>query len=301
MKKVRTRLLFVLGLTFLSLYVSIPSWPGLHDALPGSVKWLVPPRGVALGLDLQGGIHLVLEVEQDRAVEIAVDRTAKAMRDLLTDKGIEFSNIERKNGIQVTVELFGSDKLEKVSTLLVESFPSYSQVFKDGQVLLYELDSNDVDRIKNGAINQALETIRNRIDQFGVTEPLLQRQGKTQIIIQLPGVKDPKRAKDLIQDTALLEFKMLDEANVPKLLLPVQVERSEEEATRENFLSQVPEGSEILFEPLESDEGLPKYSRPYLVFKNPALTGDVLQDARVSIGDFSEPLVSVTFDSKGAR
>ena len=82
---------------------------------------------------------------------------------------------------------------------------------------------------------------------------------------------------------------MLDEANAPKLLLPVRVERSEEEATRKKFVSQVPEGSEILFESLESDEDLPKYSRPYLVFKTPALTGDVLQDARVSIGDFNEP------------
>jgi len=99
----------------------------------------------------------------------------------------------------------------------------------------------DVDRIKNGALNQALETIRNRIDQFGVTEPLLQRQGKTQIVIQLPGVKDPKRAKALIQDTALLEFKMLDEANAPKLLLPVQVERSDEQTIREKFSGQIPE------------------------------------------------------------
>ncbi len=301
MKKVRARLFLVLGLTVLSFYLSIPSWPGIHGSLPDSLKWLVPQRGVALGLDLQGGIHLVLEVEQDRAVEIAVDRAAKAMRDLLTDKGIEFSNIERKEGVQVTVELSASDKLEEVSTLFVESFSSYLQVFKEDQTLVYELDSNDVDRIKNGAINQALETIRNRIDQFGVTEPLLQRQGKTQIVIQLPGVKDPKRAKALIQDTALLEFKMLDEANAPKVLLPVQVERSEEEATREKFASQVPEGSEILFESLESDEGLPKYSRPYLLFKNSALTGDVLQDARVSIGDFNEPLVSVVFDSKGAK
>ena len=157
----------------------------------------------------------MLEVEQDRAVEIAVDRTAKAMRDLLTDKGIEFLNIQREEGIQVTVELLASDKLEEVSAIFVESFPSYFQVSTEGQTLVYELDSDDVDRIKNGAINQALETIRNRIDQFVVTDPLLQRQGKTQIVIQLPGVKDPKRAKALIQDTALLEFKMLAEVNAP--------------------------------------------------------------------------------------
>jgi preprotein translocase subunit SecD len=301
MKKVRTRLLLVLGLTLLSVYLSIPSWPGLHDSLPEGLKWVIPPRGVSLGLDLQGGIHMVMEVEEDRAVEIAVDRAARAMNDLLVDKGIEVTKASRSESVKITVELSGSDKLDEAANILRESFSSYSQVSNDGNTLVYELNSDDIDRIKNGAINQALETIRNRIDQFGVTEPLLQRQGRTQIVIQLPGVKDPARAKALIQDTALLEFKMLDEVNFPKLALPSQVEQSEEEALKEKFASQVPEGSEILFESLEGDEGLSKYSRPYLVYKAPVLTGDVLQDARVTIGDFSEPLVSVTFDSKGAE
>ncbi|MDT7044162.1 protein translocase subunit SecD [Candidatus Nitronereus thalassa] len=301
MKKVRTRLLLVLGLTLLSVYLSIPSWPGLHDSLPEGLKWVVPPRGVSLGLDLQGGIHMVMEVEEDRAVEIAVDRSARAMKDLLVDKGIEVTKAARQEGVKIAIELGGSDKLDEAANFIRESFSSYAQVSKEGNTLVYELDSDDIDRIKNGAINQALETIRNRIDQFGVTEPLLQRQGRTQIVIQLPGVKDPARAKALIQDTALLEFKMLDEVNFPKLALPSQVARSEEEALREKFSSQVPEGSEILFEPLKSDAGQPQYSRPYLVYKTAALTGDVLQDARVTIGDFSEPQVSVTFDSNGAE
>jgi len=301
MKKIRARLLLVLGLTVLSIYLSLPSWPGIHHSLPESVQWLVPPRGVSLGLDLQGGIHLVLEVEQDRAVEIAVDRSAKAMQDLLTDQNIDWSNVERKEGVQVTVDLAASDTLDEAANLIRESFPSFFQVSKDGQTLVYELESDEIDRIKTGAINQALETIRNRIDQFGVTEPLLQRQGRSQIVIQLPGVKDPQRAKALIQDTALLEFKMVDEDNQAKLALPIQVERSREDEIREQFASQVPEGSEILFEPIVEEEGLPVYSRPWLVVKTPVLTGDVLQDARVSLGEFNEPLVSVTFDSKGAQ
>jgi len=301
MKKVRTRLLLVLVLTVLSVYLSIPSWPGIHDSLPDSLKWMIPPRGVSLGLDLQGGIHMVLEVEEDRAVEIAVDRSARAMKDLLAEKDIEADKVSREEGVEITIELSGADKVDEAADLIRESFPSFSQESKEGAVLVYALNSDDIDRIKNGAINQALETIRNRIDQFGVTEPLLQRQGRTQIVIQLPGVKDPKRAKALIQDTALLEFKMVDEDNGPRLALPVQVKRSEENAVREKFASKVPEGSEILFEPIASDEGPPIYSRPWLVFATAALTGDVLQDARVSIGDFSEPLVSVTFDSKGAE
>jgi len=301
MKKVRTRLLLVLGLTILSVYLSIPSWPGIHDSLPDGLKGMIPARGISLGLDLQGGIHMVLEVEEDRAVEIAVDRSARAMQDLLTDQGIEFNKASRDEGVQITIELSESDKLDEASNLLSESFSTYFQVSKDGQTLVYELNSDDIDRIKNAAINQALETIRNRIDEFGVTEPLLQRQGRKQIVIQLPGVKDPKRAKELIRSTALLEFKMLDEDNGPKLALPGQVERTQEKAIRKKFASQVPEGSEILFEPVAVDEGLPKYSRPYLVFKTPALTGDVLQDARVSIGEYNEPNVSFTLDSKGAK
>ena len=121
-------------------------------------------------------------------------------------------------------------------------------------------------------------------------------------MIQLPGVKDPERAKSLIQDTALLEFKMLDEDNQPGLGLPLQVERSEESSIREKFADKVPEGSEILFEPIADPKGgIPVFSQPYLVRKGAVLTGDVLQDARVNYTEFSEVYVGVTFDSKGAK
>ena len=90
----------------------------------------------------------------------------------------------------------------------------------------------EIKRIKDSAINQALETIRNRIDQFGVAEPLVQRQGLKQIVVQLPGVKDPKLAKDLIKETALLEFKMLDEDTQMKLELPARVPKEKRREDR---------------------------------------------------------------------
>ncbi len=302
MKKIRGRLFLVLFLSVVSFYLFLPSWPGLYDRVPESVRWLIPPRGVSLGLDLQGGIHLVLEVEEERAVEIAVDRTAKAMQDLLTDKEIAFDTIERVGSLQVRIELSKEGVVEESAELIRDEFPSYFQVSKEGRIFIVELLDSEVNRIKNAAINQALETIRNRIDQFGVTEPLLQRQGRTELVIQLPGVKDPERAKSLIQDTALLEFKMLDEDNQPGLGLPVQVKRSEESSIQEKFADQVPEGSEILFEPIPDPKGGPPvFSRPYLVQKNAVLTGDVLQDARVNYTEFSEVYVGVTFDSKGAK
>ncbi len=302
MKKIRGRLFLVLFLSVVSFYLFLPSWSGLYDRIPESVKWLIPPRGVSLGLDLQGGIHLVLEVEEDRAVEIAVDRAAKAMQDLLTDKDIAFDKIERVGGLQVQLDVSKDGTIEETAELIRDEFPSYFQVSRENRTLVVELLTSEVDRIKNAAINQALETIRNRIDQFGVTEPLLQRQGRTELVIQLPGVKDPERAKSLIQDTALLEFKMLDEDNQPGLGLPVQVQRSEESSIREKFADKVPEGSEILFEPVPDSKGeVPVFSRPYLVRKGAVLTGDVLRDARVNYTEFSEVYVGVTFDSKGAK
>lgn len=302
MKKIRGRLFIVLFLSAVSLYLFLPSWPGLYDRIPESVRWLVPPRGVSLGLDLQGGIHLVLEVEEDRAVEIAIDRIAKAMQDLLTDKGIAFERVERINGLQVQIDVSEDETIEETAELIRDEFPSYFKASQEGRTLIVELRTGDVERIKSAAMNQALETIRNRIDQFGVTEPLLQRQGKTELVIQLPGVKDPERAKSLIQDTALLEFKLVDEENGPELGLPAQIPREEESQLREQFADKVPEGSEILFEHIRDPQGgLPTVSRPYLIREKAVLTGDVLQDAHVNYTEFSEVYVGITFDSNGAR
>ena len=301
MKKVRSRLILVMVLAVVSCYLAIPSWPAFYQQLPEGLQAVIPERGVTLGLDLQGGIHMVLEVEEDRAVEIAVDRSVKAMRDLLTSKSIALEKAEREEGVKVRLIVSDEAQAEDAASLIRDGFPSFSQASRDGAAIMFELLDSEISRIKNSAINQALETIRNRIDQFGVTEPLIQRQGRTQIVIQLPGVKDPRRAKDLIQDTAMLEFKMVDDVNEPKLGLPVQVEKVRESEIVKEFEGKIPEGTEILFESIQEDQGPPIFSRPRLVKKAAELSGDVLQDARVSLGDFNEPYVAVTFDNKGAQ
>lgn len=301
MKKVRARLMALVAIALVSLILSIPSWPALYQELPSWLKTVVPSRGVALGLDLQGGIHLVLEVEEDRAVEIAVDRTVKAIQDLLVEKKISADIVEREQTTMIRIVATQESDVEEIEKQVRDAFPSYFRKSKEGKQLLYEVNSDEAERIKNSAMSQALETIRNRIDQFGVAEPVIQRQGLRQIVIQLPGVKDPQRAKALIQDTALLEFKMLDETNDVRLELPSQIARDKEADVLREFESKVPNGSEILFEHPAMKEGQPPISIPYLVKKAAVLTGDVLQDAGVSYGDLAEPYVSVTFDSKGAK
>ena len=302
MKKIGGRFALVCLVILVSLVFFIPSVPALYQSLPSWLKSVLPNKGITLGLDLQGGIHLVLEVEEERAVEIAVDRSVNAIQDLLVDKKIPVESVKRTASNQVTLA-FQNGELKTQIQKIMEDFPSFveAESHATSTTIVYEIKDAEIKRIKDSAINQALETIRNRIDQFGVAEPLIQRQGLKQIVVQLPGIREPKRAKDLIKETALLEFKMLDEASKLSMDLPQRVPKGKEEDVLKQFEGKLPEGDQILFEKMvEKDTG--RESRiPYLVKKRVMLTGDVLSDARVSIGQFNEPYVSVTFDAKGAR
>jgi preprotein translocase subunit SecD len=302
MKKVGGRLALLVLVVMASLIFFIPSYQPFYQALPGWLKKVTPSKGITLGLDLQGGIHLVLEVDEDRAIEIAVDRVVVSLQDLLTDKKIAVESVARTGPTQITIQ-FQNAELKAQIQKLINDYPIFSEPEATGPAsrVVWELRESEAKRIKDSAINQALETIRNRIDQFGVAEPIVQRQGLKQIVVQLPGVKEPKRARDLIKETALLEFKMLDEDNQPKLDLPARVPKDSEADILKQFEAKLPIGDEILFERgIEKDTGR-EYRVPYLVKKRVMLTGDVLNDAQVSIDQFNAPYVSMTFDSKGGQ
>jgi preprotein translocase subunit SecD len=300
MKKVGGRL-WLLTLVIVASVVSfLPSYPPAYHAMPSWLRELLPNKGITLGLDLQGGIHMVLEVDEDRAVEIAVDRSVTALQDLIVEKGLAIESTKRTAHDQITILAKDADANTAVKKL-VDNFPIFVERDSAGSTTttIWELHEAETKRIKDSAINQALETIRNRIDQFGVTEPIVQRQGLKQIVVQLPGVKDPKRAKDLIKETALLEFKMLDEDI--RLDLPARVMKDKEAEVLQEFASKLPEEDQILFERvIDKDTGV-EFRMPYVVKKRVMLTGDVLSDARVAIGQFNDPYVSITFDSKGGQ
>jgi preprotein translocase subunit SecD len=302
MKRVGGRLMLLSLVIVVSLVFFVPSYRPLYQALPDWARKLLPDKGITLGLDLQGGIHLVMEVDEDRAVEIAVDRTVTSLQDLLIEKKIPVESIKRTGLSQITINFQNSELKDQIKKL-IDDYPTFTETESAGSTnnLVWDLREAEIKRIKDSAINQALETIRNRIDQFGVAEPLVQRQGLKQIVVQLPGIKDPKRAKDLIKETALLEFKMLDEDNQLKLDLPARVPKDREAEVLKQAEAKLPEGDQILFERgIEKDTGR-EYRIPYVVKKRVMLTGDVLSDARVAIGQFNDPYVSITFDSKGGR
>lgn len=302
MKKVGGRLTLLLIVVVVSVICFLPSYPAAYRELPDWMKKVLPSKGISLGLDLQGGIHLVLEVEEDRAVEIAVDRGVTSLQDALTDKKLTADSVSRTGPTQITITAQNAEGKSQIQKL-IDEFPSYFEIEGkgSGHSLVWELREAEIKRIKETAINQALETIRNRVDQFGVAEPLIQRQGLKQLVVQLPGIEDPKRAKDLIKETAILEFKMLDDGNKMALDLPARVDKGKEEETLAKIRDKLPEGDEVLFERVIDKDLGREYRIPYLVKKRVMLTGDVLSDARVAIGQFNDPYVSVTFDTKGAR
>ena len=197
---------------------------------------------IHLGLDLQGGMHLVLEVDTEKAMESTVERLANNLKETLMEKRIRFRSVERTAGNTISIELPGKEARADLEKLLLEQFPDLevkSTEFIEGrEKMVLKFREKRIADIKKTMVDQSLETIRNRVDQFGVTEPEIIPEGDDRILIQLPGIKDPKRAIDLIGKTALLEFKLVDE------------EHNVEDAMRGN----VPAGSILMKGARESGE-----------------------------------------------
>ena len=251
---------------------------------------LWPHKKINLGLDLQGGMHLVLEVDTEKAVESTIERLSQEMRSLLKKEHIRHIALNRVEGSRISIKLQDQKDIDRFENLIDKEFKDLRMVSRSTQgeilTIVMDLPDKETDQIKKLATEQALETIRNRIDQFGVSEPDIRQQGEKRILIQLPGIKDTKRAKDLIGRTALLEFKLLDENH--DLNAAMQ--------------GNVPPGSEVLYGIKEDPETKRIIKTPYLIKKRTLLTGAHLMDARVQIdSQYNEPYVSIDFDKKGGR
>lgn len=256
----------------------------------------MPDKGMILGLDLQGGVHLVFEVEGDKAVQITAERIALKLRDTLQNKGIRADIGEENSAISVRP---GTDEVKKIVT---ESYPTLTLAESSQESLLYRLSSKEINTIKDTSVDQALETIRNRIDQFGVAEPTIHKQSTNEIVVQLPGVKDTERAIELIGKTAILEFKLLDDENPLAAQLPEVIPVGEEEKILGDISPKLSEGNEVLFGRVVDKETGAVTKRVYLMKKQTLMTGDLLTEARVNIDNlYNEPYVSISFDSVGAK
>jgi len=249
-----------------------------------------PHTKINLGLDLQGGMHLVLEVNTDKVVESAIERYSQELRELAKKNQIQGIQVERPGPYRIGVKVQGKENVDKFKMLLEKELRdlrlSNRSEDSESYAVYLDLPDKESDHLKKLAVDQALETIRNRVDQFGVSEPDIRRQGDNRILIQLPGLQDTQRAKDLIGRTALLEFKLVDEAHDVNTALQ----------------GSMPPGSEVLYK-IDEDRTTKRTSRtPFLLKKGTLLTGASLTDARVQLdSQYGEPYVSIEFDRKGAR
>jgi len=256
--------------------------------LPTLEPALWPHKQINLGLDLQGGMHLVLEVDTAKAVDGQVERIMQEIRDQLREERLRGVSLDRIEGNKITATIQDAQIAEKFNALIKDAFDqlkSNQNVSGGTTNIILQLPPAEAENVEKLAVDQALETIRNRIDQFGVAEPDIRRQGQRRILIQLPGIQDPDRAKDLIGRTALLEFKLVDDT----------LDASAAEK------GTVPPGREILYR-IETDAETGKVSKvPFLLKRRTLLTGANLTNARVDFDQFNIPFVSINFDKKGAR
>lgn len=289
MKNFSWRIVLVVTVIMAAIIYILPT---LHMRIQGEQQpTLWPKKKINLGLDLQGGMHLILEVDTEKAVESTIERIVHELRNLLRKKRIKHMGIDRIDNTKISLKIEEAENIEKFEALLDKEFQDLrilSRSTDDGVlVILMDLPDKETSQIKKMATEQALETIRNRIDQFGVNEPDIRQQGEKRILIQLPGIRDTERAKKLIGKTALLEFKLVNETFDPKIA-----------AKQGN----IPPGNEILYEEKEDPTTRRIIKTPYLIKKRALLTGAYLTDARVHIdSQYNEPYVSITFDKKGAR
>ncbi len=284
-KTIKWKLLFLLAVTVVAGYYLFPTLLQ-RSSLPSLFPPLLPrAERLNLGLDLQGGMHLVLEVVTEKAVENTVDRQIAELRRDTEKEKIPVERIVREGIDRIRIRLQTKESLEGMRRILNK----YSNLQQSGgsepTELILSLTSREVNRIEGLAVRQSLETIRNRVDQFGVAEPHILQEGDRRIVIQLPGIKEPQRAINLIGKTALLEFKLVVEgANL-----------------QEALAGKVPEGDEVLYQRHVDERGAVS-KVPFMVQKRAILTGDLLTSAQVQIdSQTNEPVVSIEFNREGAR
>jgi len=288
LKSIRIRAALVIIICLAALFYLTPS---LISNLPDFWQKNLPADKIRLGLDLQGGTHLVVEVDAAKAVESAVSRMSNDIKETLMKNKVRFNVIEGTKKID-TISFGLPDGASKSAfeKVIKDNYPDLetvsSEIREGREIVALKIKNKRAEEIKKMAIEQSLETIRNRVDQFGITEPEIIPEGKDRIVIQLPGIKDAERAKNLIGKTALLEFKLVDD------------EHSLDDALKGN----IPDGSIVAYENRLDRQSGRRANIPILLKNKTLLTGGYLESAQVKIGDrFGEPYVGIKFNAQGAK
>jgi len=263
-----------------------PSYVVALNLLSSSPNWLTAIHALPmyLGLDLRGGVHFTLQVDMKAALTKRLENLTGDIRTELRDKNLRHSGISREANT-ILVKFRDAETRAKARKVVEDNQPDLS--FSDQDLgpeefrLAATIKPEAVKRTQESALKQNITTLQNRVNELGVSEPIIQQQGADRVVVQLPGVQDTAKAKEILGRTATLEIRMVDEENSnPTALLAAQQ-------------GQVPFGDELYID---------RSGAPLLVKKQVVLTGDRLTDAQPGFdGQTREPAVNVTLDGPGAR
>lgn len=280
-------------------------------------KWYLPQTKINYGLDIQGGVHLVMGVDVEGVVAESTNRLAAALRAELAKESIAITEVKTIKAREGELEfVFSGDETKgKLEDYLSKAYGSVLQVMNSSSTNLQAryFDAYMAD-YKSKVIQQAIETIRNRVDEFGVAEPSITQQGNDRILVQLPGMADAEKAKQLINTTAKLDF-MIVETSVPQTELQKMIADAEkagnysittmkysEYANRinEDLRGKIPDKTVVYFQKSDNAKNMETGAMPYLLKSDTGLGGDSLDSAGVGFGQYGEPEVTLRFNAAGA-
>ena len=309
--RIKLKIALLVFLILFSVFLLLPTF--VKDLPPWFKKYVY--RGeLKLGLDLKGGVHLVLRPDLEKALKTQFDNYLQDIKAQALRANINFEVIPEEN--KATFKFYKEEDLRVFKDEIIKGFKEL-QIVKEGKekdafFVEVSLSQEKVSYIREHILDQVLEVIRNRIDQFGVAEPIITKQGSDKIVIQLPGLKDPQRAINVVGQTAQLEFKLVDEEAMQKLNLDALINsliREKKisldapiEEWRKLIKPYIPSDSEFYFL-VEKDRTTGKIiKKPIVLKKEAVLTGTYLKNAQVRIDpQFNEPYVWIQFDSRGAK
>jgi len=280
------RIGLVAAITLLGLAWMLPSFPSVRNSPLGE---LLPQDQISLGLDLKGGIHLTLEADVDTALDNQLAQIGSEIRDEAREEKIAVLKPTLRPGHRLAFSLLKADQQAGLDALLSSKFKNLAILERtptaDGRVEYLVGFTQEYRTYLSGlTVEQAVKTIRNRIDQFGVAEPDIRQQTGGRIQVQLPGLQDPERAISIIGQTAHLEFRLVDDA--------VDADKAARGV--------LPPNREVLMLSAKGQDG-GNVERPVVVHSEAALTGEAISDAGTAFDTWNQAYVTMTFDARGAR
>ena len=262
----------MLGRDFVVALNLAPATPAFFGALGLNPMYL--------GLDLRGGVHFLMEVNMDAVLKQAEESYVDEVRGVLRGAKVRYLTVARGSDGGVAVTLRDPAQRDQALGVLRKDLPNLEIAAGDDDpaVITLRMNAQEIDERRRGALQQNITTLRNRVNELGVAEPIIQQQGNSRIVVELPGVQDTARAKDILGATATLEFRMVDEVNDP----------AQAAAT-----GRTPLGSRLYRE---------RNGNPVLLKKRVMLTGDYITDAASGLDQQTGgPAVFITLDGKGAK